>query len=273
MDAHTPYNLKRCSLLLPGGRGQRPYPYGFWKRLRLETSTVTENELRLAQRLYADALTSIDAEIHLLIRALRAAGQWEDTILVVTADHGEEFMEHGAFGHSKNLYEETIHVPLLIVQGGGGLEHQRISAQVRQIDIAPTLIELAGGSVPAAVEGVSLLPCLRGETLPGPLRAFSQTNPAKNWLVSLRDPPWKLIWRVDPGTLESHCLELYHLWEDPGERHNLADRWPERVAEMRARLREHIERLDLADYEAPAPEEMDPVVLARLQALGYVDEG
>lgn len=272
MDAHTPYNLQRCSLALPGGRGQRPYRYGFWKHLWKETDRVTEEELVLAQHLYESGIQNIDGQIAYLMRALDDLGQLDRTTLMILSDHGEAFKEHGAFGHSNYLYDEIIRIPLIVSPADSTGAGHRVMGQVRQLDLAPTLIELAGGSPPASMEGVSLVPSLRGEDLGESLPAISQTNPKKQWLVSLREPPWKLIWRVDPGTMQSHRIELYHLGEDPEERNDVAALYPDKATAMQNRLAEHIEKLDLQDFAAPTIEGVDPVVLGRLQALGYLDD-
>jgi arylsulfatase A-like enzyme len=271
MDAHTPYNLQRCSLLLPQGRGQRPYDSGFWKRLWRQPDQVSQAELVLAQRLYDDGVRFVDSQIGRLVEMLRTIGQLDRTVFVITADHGEAFCEHGSFGHSNHLYENIIHVPLVISPAEAALAGHRVSAQVRQLDLAPTLIEVAGGNPPSAMQGVSLLPNLQGRALSQPLPAMSQTNPAKNWLVSLREPPWKLIWRVDAGTTQGDGVELYHLEDDPSEQNNLADRYPQRTAIMQEALRQHIATLDFSDGDDSEPEDIDPAVLDRLQALGYVD--
>lgn len=269
MDAHTPYNLQRCSLLLPNGKGQRPYPFGFWRHLAGDNERVTPEERRLARQLYQNGIQFIDGQLGRLIGLLRDSGRLENTTFVLLGDHGEEFFEHGAFGHSNNLYEETIHVPLIIASGLNR-PPRRISAQVRQLDLAPTLIDMAGGTPPSEMQGISLAPYLQGETTPNPLPAISQTNPAKNWLVSLRDFPWKLIWRIDPVTLKSHHYELYNLTDDPHETKNLSTDYPERTARMLDILKQHIAGLDFSDFNGQIIEE-DPTIVDRLRDLGYLD--
>lgn len=270
MDAHTPYYLPSCKLLLPGGRGQRPYDGEFWKRLRLRPDDVTARDLALAQQLYDQGVRFIDGQIARLQRAFGRLGLLEETTFVLTADHGEMFYEHGAFGHSAGLYEELVHVPLVVAPASRGWP-ERFAPQVRQLDLAPTLITLAGGEAPDAMQGVNLLPALEGD-VSLELPAISQTNPKEPWLVSLREPPWKLIWRVDPHTLRDHWAKLYHLDEDPAEEVNRAEDEAQRVAQMKARLREHIRALDFGDLRDAPGESVDPEIAGRLQALGYMDD-
>jgi arylsulfatase A-like enzyme len=235
MDVHLPYNVQRCALLLPGGKGQRPYPYGFWRNCVQNPNRITPRELALAQRIYRDAIAFVDAQIGGLYQAVSQLGHLAQTTFVLTADHGEPFCEHGIFGHQVQLYDETVHVPLIIsskIAAG-----QRSWGQVRHLDLAPTMIELAGGTPLPEMQGVSLTPILQGEKWKKHLPAISQSHPKGKWQVALREPPWKLIWRVDPGTLQSHAVELYHLEDDVHEQDNLFERYPERVAAMQSILK------------------------------------
>ena len=154
MDVHMPYHLERCVFLLPRGRGQRPYAYGFWRHLQREPERVTDEEKSLAQRLYAEGVTFVDTQIGRLLESLEESGLSERTLVILTADHGEEFGEHGAFGHSHHLYDETIRVPLVFSPWEPKPDGGRISVQVRQLDLTPTLIELAGGTPLAEMQGV-----------------------------------------------------------------------------------------------------------------------
>jgi arylsulfatase A-like enzyme len=271
MDAHTPYNLQRCAVLLPQGKGQRPYEYGFWRHYVQNPAQVTLQELAIAQQLYKDGLAFVDEQIKHLRQALQNFGYLEQTTFVITADHGEGFREHGLFGHPNHLYEESIHIPLIIAPIETAAR-RRISAQVRHLDLAPTLIELAGGTPPPAMQGVSLMPLVRGKAPVEPLSAISQTVPWNEFLVSLREFPWKLIWGVEPRSLQTRSVELYRLDDDPGERRDLTDVYPEKVAQMQTVLREHMNRLDLTDYVEQDDEEFAPIVLERLRALGYIDD-
>ncbi|MGD9144394.1 MAG: sulfatase [Anaerolineae bacterium] len=270
MDVHLPYNVQRCAVLLPGGRGQRPYPYGFWHSCLKRPRQITEADLALAKQIYEDGIAFVDAQVGRLRQALSQLGRLEQTVFAITADHGEEFYEHGLFGHQNHLYDESVHIPLITSPRAEAAP--KFPRQVRHLDLAPTLIELAGGTPPPEMQGVSLMPFLQGEEWMTDLPAISQSHPKGEWRVSLRQPPWKLIWRVDPATLESHGVELYHLGDDPGERNNLSGHHQERVAAMQARLKEHIATLDLQAHSEPPVEAMDPEVLDRLRALGYVDD-
>jgi arylsulfatase A-like enzyme len=163
-----------------------------------------------------------------LVHALQQSQRWEETVLVLTADHGEEFLEHGARYHSpKNLPEELIHVPLLL--RAPGLSGRRISnAPFSLIHLAPTLLEVLGVPVPNSFQGRSHW----GEIVGGSLRAEAAVaeavgtgdNPLqledrmRPRVMAIRDGRYKLVIRFGEKT-ES----LYDLAMDPEEQSPLRD--------------------------------------------------
>src|SRR5207245_2850388 len=131
------------------------------------------------------------------------------TIVVVTADHGEEFQEHGKLTHGPDLYDELLHVPLVVV--GPGVSPGRVREQVQGIDVFPTVAALLGVQAPAGLPGIDLM--ARREPRP----AYSETSLGivdgkSGKLVSLRTPEWKLIQTPATGR-----FELYDLAHDAGE--------------------------------------------------------
>jgi arylsulfatase A-like enzyme len=153
-------------------------------------------------------------------------------MIVFLSDHGDEFMEHGQFLHSQ-LYQELLHVPLVIRFAGDlgvRLRGRREDALVRLIDVFPTLLDAVGLPIPDHLQGVSLLPLLKGETTPPQVLMSSWS---KRKLQSLRLGDWKLVVRPDGA-------ELYDLSQDPLERTDLSDREPARVAEMKASLAKRV---------------------------------
>jgi len=160
-----------------------------------------------------------------------------NTLIVLTADHGEELYDHGGWKHGHTLYEDQIHVPLLFRWDGRVPAGRRLAGTVRLLDLAPTLLDAAGGEPPRGWEGVSLLPALTGEgELPrlaafaqdlqvGPLRAAAVLDGRKLILFNQREPftPANMlqrhIYELDMARLERR--ELYDLGADPRERRNL----------------------------------------------------
>jgi arylsulfatase A-like enzyme len=161
-----------------------------------------------------------------------------NTLIVLTADHGEEFHEHGGWKHGFTLYEEQIHVPLLVRWDGHVPAGSRLRGTVRLLDVAPTLVRAVGGQVPPAWEGVDLLPALqRTSPLPrlaafaqhmmiGPLRTAAVLDGRKLILFNPRTPYTPAngleayLWTQDLHRLRR--VELYDLARDAGERSNLA---------------------------------------------------
>lgn len=203
---------------------------------------------------------------------LEREGLYDEALIVVTADHGEELYDHEGFGHGYTLHREVLHVPLLVK-----LPFQRASRRqeewVSLVDLYPTLLEALGVEPVSGLDGRSLLPFLLGEPAleRGPGRAdpflFETRWPERFVGTALVSFPWKLV-RVesDYAGAEERTM-LFHLEEDPAERDELAARHPELVRaladELAARLGSvALGRLGSAGVEARLDEGL-------LQALGY----
>jgi arylsulfatase A-like enzyme len=219
------------------------------------------------RRAYLDGLGWVDGLLADLVSYLREHALLERTLLVVTSDHGEAFGEHGRLGHGRDLHDELLRVPLVLVGAGPLAEPGRVlDASVGLIDLFPTFFELNGLREPPGTRGRSLLPLLRGATREGrPVHAEEtvdrRTAPVEVPLVlaSVRDARWKwmLEWAADGGARET----VHDLAADPLERLPLPPpaegAWPlgdafcAEVAE--ARRRAHARRLDLARAEGRAP--------------------
>ena len=253
-------------------------PPGFDAQVCLNTSDPVKNPPSLAARerlidLYDATIHHADRRLGQLLHVLDEKGVLANTIVVVTADHGEEFFDHGHFRHRGTLYQDLVHVPLLIRMPGGpaGL---RIDEPVSQADVLPTLLELLGEPVPEGLDGRSLAEFVRGRrpsTPPTPV--FAEIDRTLHGRSALRDGALKLIHsdtsaaREEPAAVE---WELYDLREDPGETRNLVAERPADVAELRARL----EALQLALRTGAGPHasiEMGDELREQLVGLGYVE--
>ncbi len=197
---------------------------------------------------YLGEVLYVDASVGQVLERLDAHGLRGRTIVAVVADHGEGRGEHGEKNHANYLYESTMRVPLIISAPGRVREGVRVSEPVRVIDIAPTLLDLAGigreGSW-SAVDGTSLVPLMRGRSFARRLPHYGQsielmTTLGASPLRSLRIGRWKYIHQPEP--------ELYDLETDPNELRNLASEQPEKRDEMAAAL----QRLIAGGLEARA---------------------
>jgi len=214
---------------------------------------------------YDSNIPYVDAKIRALYRRLN----WDrNTILIVTADHGEEFWEHGYRGHGHNLFSGSLRVPLLVCLPKGDRTGRRIEPNVTLIDILPTLCEYIGRKPDPQLEGRSLLPAMRGkpEYLAGrPIYAYVERGPFRFRSI-LRDN-WKLIM-----TPEGDKCFLFDTKTDPGEKNNLAENAQEigRKLEMVRQYRE-FEKHSRKYEQKLVPTEFTRKQLEELRALGYIN--
>jgi choline-sulfatase len=217
---------------------------------------------RFADEPYDGEIAFADSVVGSLIGQLESRGLSSSTLVAVIGDHGESLGDHGEATHGMFVYEAAMRVPAILRWPPQVPVGRRVAPMVRSIDLAPTLIELAGLPRVAGIEGESLMPLVRGATA-GPSSAYGETYfPLlfMNWspLQSLQDDRWKLIEAPEP--------ELYDLVSDPGEQTNLAVREPARTAAMRRALAASAtERKDVAPAGTP-----DRETVEKLAALGYV---
>jgi len=226
---------------------------------RRHATPLSPVELGFVRALYDAEIRSWDDAFGKLLAALDREGVRDSTVVLVTGDHGEEFQEHGRLKHRVQLYDESIHVPLVIA--GPTLGARRIAAQAQGIDVFPTVAAILGATVPAGLPGQNLL----AERTPPP--AFSETrygitpDDTQTETVSLTTASWKLIHA--PAFAR---FELYDLVHDPKERENRFGSAPE-GAELAAR----VTAWRAAAPPPPPTAGADPALRDKLRALGYVD--
>jgi len=134
---------------------------------------MDSRDLQHVVALYDGEIGWVDEHIGKLIAELKRRELWDDTIVVLTSDHGDEFFEHGEKGHQHSLYQELLHVPLIVRVPG--FAARQVDARVELIDVMPTLLDLVSVSAPSGLQGRSLAPVLRGEALE-PRPAFAETT-------------------------------------------------------------------------------------------------
>ncbi len=185
-------------------------------------------DLQYIHDLYDGEIRHLDRYLHLFLEWLSSQPWGENTIVVVTSDHGEALGDHGAMSHGGVPYRGVMRVPLLIRLPRGGRAGLRVAEPVALADLMPTLLELAGAAAPAGLTGRSLVPLLDGEEEGEPRPIFCESRGAA---VGVRHGAWSYVgWR---GTQEE---ELYDLASDPGETRNLAEADPEQLGAMRRTL-------------------------------------
>jgi arylsulfatase A-like enzyme len=197
-------------------------------------------------RAYCETLLALDESVGRVLDYLDAAGLSESTLVIYMGDNGFLLGEHGLID-KRNAYEESMRVPMLAYAPGFIEPGSTITQVVRNIDVAPTLLELAGVARPDDMDGRSVLPVLRGEsvTWEGELLYeyyWEYAFPHTPTTLAIRGDRYKFIYY--PGVWD--LQELYDLETDPQERHNLIDvpEHRQRIAEMRGRLWDLLESAD-----------------------------
>jgi YD repeat-containing protein len=234
---------------------------------QFEAITWNQQDRREMVALYDGGILQTDGYIGRLTALLDSlpTWNWDRDVLILLSDHGEEFWEHGSVAHGLTLYQEAIHVPLIIRVPEKMMRVQNVPGVTRLLDVAPTLLDLAGVELPPVFMGRSLLPVINGtEEDEPPWTAISQTT---GKLESIIDHPWKLIARRSETD-----AELFDLSVDPSESTPMATKHHvERVEALRSSIRDLIRHQTDIPLDLSADEVEDEELLEQLRALGYVE--
>ncbi len=217
-----------------------------------------------------------DGEVRFVDQAVGELCQWlkdndlyDDALIILTSDHGQEFYEHGGWWHGTTLYEEQIHVPLIVK-----LPHQKAAGttdnrMVRCLDVAPSILTMAGIPPHPSMQGESFLGWT-GRSWAGVQDVFSEEDHEGNVIHSLRTRTWKLIEANQNNPRGLPSTSLFHLLEDPLEKRNLAQQHQDVLDLLRPRLEE---KLAQAQGEAVASQQrdIDEATREQLKSLGYTE--
>jgi arylsulfatase A-like enzyme len=221
------------------------------------------------QQYYAGEVTYTDKHVGRLFEALRARSAKRPTVVALAADHGEEFWDHGHFEHGHDYYREVTWVPLIFWGPGAVPAGRTVTTVAGLIDVAPTLLDLAGllpDAPPDPDEGRSLTGRWNSgkgaDAIAVPAR-FSGGNLYGLPAALVEDGPWRFILRANG------VQELYDVTRDPQERHNLAFDHPELAERYRRALEPQLAALMHTGEGATLPK-LTPEQLEALKALGYV---
>ncbi len=257
------------------------------RSINLRRQRLSRKELAFLKACYDAGIRHVDGRLQVFFDFL--ASLPEEVILVVTADHGQGFMEHGFFGHGLNLNQELVRVPLIFWRNRapGGM---RINSTVQLIDLFPTLLDLLGCPGSPAMDGCSFAGCLRGVE-DGSRRAVCEGNPfaagvsgGKKLIVSryrLLEAPERtarlaeLLRRRRFRRFLLHLYSifragLYDLAADPGERHNLKRRDPAGFKKMLNDLKAWQREVSSSIPEVTTRKLEDKKTIEQLKSLGYL---
>ncbi len=234
VETHGPYEpaepyRSRFAPGVPARLGSR----NSLRQLELAAGPPPETTLQNLRALYDAEVADVDAAFGELRAGLERRGLWKDTVVVVLADHGEEFYEHGRWEHGGNLHDATLAIPLLIrVPGVAG---HRVERLAQQIDLAPTVLELAGVAAPSGLDGESLVSSLAGDVplMPAAARAYHEDDDGKDVAVTTETFRLLVSTQIDGKT----TLALYDRRRDRRERRDLSAALPITTAYLRSVLR------------------------------------
>jgi arylsulfatase A-like enzyme len=246
------------------------------KLIDLNLSSVSEREGELLESYYDAEVAAADAEVALLFAELEQRNFLDDAIVLVTADHGEEFRDHGSFSHGTSLYNEVVRVPLILLAPGFQPGHV-VERNVSLVDVAPTILDLVHLPPEGRFEGRSLVPLLlkKGSLFDSVWPEENVVFPDMPVLLELLGPEYFLPFRhtaglIDGGTkllanARKGVRELFDLTLDPQE---LSPRSSAEVAALAVTLSDILS--SLRDPRQTAEQvKLDKAVRERMRALGY----
>jgi len=254
---------------------------------------VSSDSLANMVALYDGSILHLDRWVGTLIEELKQRDLFDHTLIIFTADHGEEFhLEHGGWGHGQSLFEELLRVPLIVscpplfgatgeaaggaadaaaggsLPPGDGLRGRRVAGFVRHVDLVPTILDICGVAPAGELNGESFRPLMLGATGPAvemrPL--YSEVDHGGHFAYALR-LGWEKSIYSRRGADERFLL--FDLASDPAETQDLSSREPERAAVARAALEAFREAVRRAAREEVTVT-IDQATRERLRALGYI---
>jgi len=226
---------------------------------------MRESDKAHLEALYDQEIAYFDDQLGALLELLEQRGLAENTLLVVVADHGEEFGDHGSALHGYTLYEEQLHVPCLF-SDPRRVESRRIEAVTRNVDLAPTLLAQLGVSSDEPFQGKDLSPLLDGRSVEDPLPVYAQSSLRAVRIVQARSyhaDGWKYIAHTLPETRD----ELFDLRADPSEGRNLILEEPARAQQMRQGLEAMLQAMPVVEGGLV---QLTPEERRQLKSLGYL---
>ncbi|MGD8895879.1 MAG: sulfatase [Acidobacteriota bacterium] len=243
-------------------------------RIRQDGRPLAEADVAHVVGRYDGEVGRVDELLGQVLDTLCALDLETSTLVVFSADHGEDLYEHNQyFFHSPSMYDSSLDVPLILSLPGILPEGVETDQPASLVDLAPTILSLVGLPAPTSFQGRDLLPGGALASAPGPRPLFSETN---GRIYGVRVDGWRLIFNPEDytpgapgGAYPIAPVELYDLAADPREQRNVAADHPDRVEALTAQITSWRNR-DLRE-DLPS-QEIAPETLEELQALGYVFE-
>ncbi len=212
----------------------------------------SDHQRRIISMLYDAEVAAQDEELGEVIATIDSLGLFANSIVILTADHGEELFEHGWVGHASTslagtLFDELVRIPLIVCLPGGNGAGRRVESLVQAVDIIPTLFSYLGIEPEAPVQGKLLPGVLDSLDVPEREQLFFETSTCGyqcpdgvklTWLRAVRTRDWKLVQRREPGMPPEY--NLYDLRNDPAETIDVAGTSADKLAKLKGVLAAHI---------------------------------
>jgi len=222
------------------------------------SSVFSKREIAYITALYDGGIHYVDGQLSEFFERLKQLHLFDTSLIVITADHGEEFLEHGYLIHDQDGYEELAHIPLIIRFPGGAHGGKRVKHLAAMVDIMPTILKLVGGEIPKEAQGYDLMPAILNDA---PVRRDAHQ------FMSLRTERFKYF--ISP-------TQLYDLPVDPGEQNSIHQDEPGLAHVLKKRLQDLLGKDDLEHrafikkYGEGAKFQLAPSEAEQLKALGYL---
>jgi arylsulfatase A-like enzyme len=243
-------------------------PYRFHSRFNPAGSTL--KDLSPVARLRARYDSEVAYTDHHIGRLLEVVPR-ENTYIIFLADHGESLHEHNYVGHTRRLYQTTLHAPLMIA--GPGISRGKFTAPVSGVDIAPTILALANLTAPWPMAGRNALAGQGNDKAPRVVELYGGDIPTGDAIydeLATRPPQLQAVYNRNWKLIESNKghLELYDLQDDPAEEKNRAQSHPEQAAALRRHIQEWNNTIPRRQGKATSLTKADEEAL---KALGYIE--
>lgn len=268
---HSPYELTPyAEKKLEGYEGSLSDGATVQEFYALRKKKLSEADRDAIRALYDGETRAADQTVGAILDVLEKAKLADDTIVVVTADHGQLLGEHGDVGHGFRLWEQVLRVPLVIYDPRAP-EGRRVSTRVGLVDIAPTLLEMVGLPAPSGIDGRSLVPALRGEELDD--RPYFSEVPEirKQKSQAERDENALAVFLGDQKLVVEHGKsQFFDLSKDPSEMAPALEASEDPRAKKLADLAKGYRKTEAPTKGQVDPAKLSPKVAAELEALGYL---
>lgn len=274
-DIHYPYNHPEpydhmYDRHYSGILSELPIDYSFLKTIHNDTGVLKDKQARLGIKdiehiiaHYDGGITYTDKFIGELLGEIEKLKLSDNTIIIITSEHGDELYDHGSFDRfgQNNLYEEVVHIPLIIRNPALNLKGKRITSLVQLVDIMPTLLDFLGIPINKEAQGLSLFPLIEGKNIKDNFNKYVYAEADCN-KRSIRTKEWKLIY-------SSNKYELYNLYRDLKEEHSIVDQKPEVVYELMQKLSDWYEKTRTTSTPDDSHLELTEEMKNKLREAGY----